>query len=94
VSEFILDPCYQSGILQNKISGVRPKASEWGRRRFMLATQFFSSNFTLPLTGFNQMAILAWVTEKLESMDGMPFALYYWDLRPYNVILDQHNLLT
>jgi len=71
-----------------------PKASEWGRRNFIGPLTLLISNYSTSLTGYEKMALFTWIVGKLERIDGMPFVLHYWDLRPTNILVDDENELT
>ena len=52
------------------------------------------SNDSTSLTGYDKMALFTWIVAKLDRIDGMPFILDYWDLRPANILVNDENDLT
>jgi hypothetical protein len=71
---------------------------EWAQVDFGFARGLLTSSgvlFPPDISGLDKMILLSWILEKFteREMEG-PFVLYYWDLNPGNILLDeQHNLV-
>jgi len=98
VSRLIFDPLYHLGIVtQNLIYGSNSITKEWARRRLIHATFLLDPNHLgrwddiKPFTWVDQMGLIVWALSKITETADFPFALYYWDLRPYNVILNSRQ---
>ena len=87
---------YSGKLLRHNLSlenGV-PRASEWGRRNLIGPLKLLFSNCSTSMNGYDKMALFTWIATKLQQIDGKPFVLGYWDLRPANILLNDENELT
>lgn len=94
--ELVHDQGYDEKWFSHNLSlenGI-PRASEWGRRNFIGPLMLLFSNDSTSLTGYDKMALFTWIVAKLDRIDGMPFILDYWDLRPANILVNDENDLT
>lgn len=83
---------------QNSTYSSSDLLREWARRTLVHATGLLRSNdpdrcdeLGPGFTWLDQMAVYVWALSSLTRMGDMPFVFHYWDLRPYNVILNENN---
>jgi len=95
-SELIHDPLH--GIFGTlKASKDGHLAREWARRSLAFHRYFLNPNILdkfLPLKTFtwlDEMALLISCSSRIGEWDDLPFVLHYWDLRPFNIILNDRQ---
>jgi len=101
-SQLIFDPLYDYDRLPERLSSTREDhlTKEWAQRtlvseRYLLQTNDIDQAEPLKnFTWLDEMALIAWSTLRIAEMEDLPFALHYWDLRPYNIILNDREEIT
>jgi hypothetical protein len=73
----------------NTTNAKLPDTRTWVRAQFIRKHQLLrrkpsrnSSN------GLDLMLLLAWVLKKFPENPSEPFVIHYWDLRPWNILVD------
>ena len=67
-------------------------AAEWAKHQFWLWYLFGAKTSVKPYDGLDHMLLMGWVS-KWFGVEGLSFALLYWDLRMPNIIVDKDKNL-
>lgn len=70
--------------------------ADWVQYGFSYSRGLMSSRPQDPedISGLDKMILLSWVLENVPTSHNESFALYFWDMRPPNILVDeQHNLV-
>jgi hypothetical protein len=77
--------------LMNLTVGETADVKSWVKGRFIKNLELLSTKPS-GSDGLDMMLLLSWITTKF-SADSEDFALLYWDLRPENILVDEHHNL-
>lgn len=75
----------------NLTVGETADVKSWVKRLFIKNLRLLSAQPS-ESDGLDLMLLLSWITTKF-SADSEDYALLYWDLRPENILMDEHHNL-
>ena len=94
----IYDPLYDWGVMSQNLSfGGIPIASglagrSYGQNLLLDLNHLEPWDQVKPFTWVDQLGVMVWALSKIAETEELPFVLhYYWDLRPYNVMINNRQ---